>query len=108
MKQFFIITHSLVLFLLYQVTTLKNYIAAGFSPAKLNLGFATYGRTQSVQGQYTREGGISGFFLFLFINDLNLKFKITLIKQKKKPTTKYAIKFKMLFMIQVWEFLMEP
>ena len=41
-----------------KVTTLKNYIAAGFSPAKLNLGFATYGRTQSVQGQYTREAGI--------------------------------------------------
>ncbi len=41
---------------------MKNYIAAGFSPAKLNLGFATYGRTQSVQGQYTREAGISAYY----------------------------------------------
>ena len=45
-------------FLSKKITTLKNYIAAGFSPAKLNLGFATYGRTQSVQGAYTREAGI--------------------------------------------------
>jgi hypothetical protein len=35
------------------------------SPAKLNLGFPTYGRTQSAAGQYTAEPGIMG-------NDLSI------------------------------------
>jgi hypothetical protein len=32
------------------------------SPAKLNLGFATYGRTQSAAGQYTSEAGILAYY----------------------------------------------
>ncbi len=34
----------------------------GMSPQKLNLGFATYGRTQSTSGQYTRESGVLAYF----------------------------------------------
>jgi hypothetical protein len=44
------------------------------SPQKLNLGFATYGRTQTVGGDYTREPGVLGinlrfnlYFFYLYI-----------------------------------------
>ena len=37
-------------------------MSAGFPASKLNIGLAAYGRTQSVSGQYTREGGILSYY----------------------------------------------
>jgi len=47
-------------YLSQKAQTIKNYINAGMSPQKMNLGFATYGRTQNVGGDYTREPGVLG------------------------------------------------